>query len=186
MQFAKNILSNPKMPQHISSKKLVWQCTFNLFILYGLHWIIPFTIVCGDSKNILNWNESLFYAPFCHGLIISSYLPSILQFGWRQDTPCYSNHLCINWYTKVLNVRISIEISPGHLRINNKNNIPLFLAPFLHPIPFPPLSLPSPRTSLLISVSLSGAVLDVAFIILEVCISDNFLIHLWPGTRSQT
>ena len=41
-------------------------------------------------------------------------------------------------------------------------------------------------TNLLISLSLSGAVLDVALIIFEVWDSDSSLIHLWPGTRLHT
>ena len=43
-----------------------------------------------------------------------------------------------------------------------------------------------PLTNLLISLSLSGAVLDVALIIFEVWDSDSFIIHLWPGTRLHT
>ena len=43
-----------------------------------------------------------------------------------------------------------------------------------------------PLTNLLISFSLSGAVLEVALIILEVCISDSFLMQRCPGTRLHT
>ena len=41
-------------------------------------------------------------------------------------------------------------------------------------------------TSLLISLSLLGAVLDVALIILEVWVSDSFLMQRCPGTRLHT
>jgi len=43
-----------------------------------------------------------------------------------------------------------------------------------------------PPTSLLISRSLSGAVLEVALIIFEVWFSDSFLMQRWPGTRLHT
>jgi hypothetical protein len=42
------------------------------------------------------------------------------------------------------------------------------------------------HTSLLISLSLSGAVLEVALIIREVWFSESFLMQRWPGTRLHT
>ena len=41
-------------------------------------------------------------------------------------------------------------------------------------------------TKLLISLSLSGADLAVALIMVLVCMSVSFLMHLWPWTMLQT